>query len=188
MILCCKVVYVYLFKQNLEKMLKICGKSSKNIWKKFQKIWEDYIVDINIGLYKGTLEHILHTVCMEGACKSVQLHNIGSVCMTALPYSNLSDMYMVTKPHAASYLQAVSYFFKILDKQKIPCLFSKRWKKSSKNKIFKFFTWVVCKISLYWVPLILLPTNTLVPTEGPTLHHSSLVCTSILIFPSANDP
>ena len=25
-----------------------------------------------------------YDVCMEGACKSVQLHNIGSMCMTAL--------------------------------------------------------------------------------------------------------
>ena len=29
--------------------------------------------------------YILHAVCMEGAHKSVQLHNIGSICMTALP-------------------------------------------------------------------------------------------------------
>ena len=27
---------------------------------------------------------------MEGGCISVQLHNIDSMCMTALPYSNLS--------------------------------------------------------------------------------------------------
>ena len=38
------MVYAYLFKQNLENVLK-------NI-----EIWEDYILDIYIGLYKGTLE------------------------------------------------------------------------------------------------------------------------------------
>ena len=52
---------------------------------KVLKIWEDYILDIYIGLYKGTLEHILHAVCMAGALKSVQLHNIGSMCVTVLP-------------------------------------------------------------------------------------------------------
>ena len=31
MLLCHKVVYVYLFKQNLEKVLKIYGKSFKNM-------------------------------------------------------------------------------------------------------------------------------------------------------------
>ena len=35
------------------------GNSSKNmggLWKKVLKLWEDYILDIYIGLYKGTLE------------------------------------------------------------------------------------------------------------------------------------
>ena len=35
-------------------------------------------------------------VCMEGACKSVQLHNIGLMCLRALPYSNLSGARQVT--------------------------------------------------------------------------------------------
>ena len=29
--------------------------------------------------------YILHAVCTEGACKSVLLHNIGSMCVTSLP-------------------------------------------------------------------------------------------------------
>ena len=53
-----------------------------------------WIVQRNTGT-KNEIEarclHILHAVCMEGACKSVQLHNIGSMCVMALPYSNLSD-------------------------------------------------------------------------------------------------
>ena len=48
MLLCHKVVYVYLFIQNLEKVLKI--------YEKVLQIWKDYILDIYIGLYKGTLE------------------------------------------------------------------------------------------------------------------------------------
>ena len=55
---------------------------------KVLKIWENYILVIYIGLYKGTLEERMELrsdVCMEGAHKSVQLHNIGSLCMTALP-------------------------------------------------------------------------------------------------------
>ena len=55
---------------------------------KVLKMWEDYILDIYIGLYKGTLEErmeLRYDVCMEGACKSVQLHNIGSVCVASLP-------------------------------------------------------------------------------------------------------
>ena len=52
------------------------------------KIWEDYILDIYIGFYKGTLEErmeLRYDIYMEGARKSVQLHNIGSICVTALP-------------------------------------------------------------------------------------------------------
>ena len=52
------------------------------------KIWEDYILDIYIGLYKGTLEErmeLRQDVCMEGACKSIQLYNVGSIDMTPLP-------------------------------------------------------------------------------------------------------
>ena len=73
------------------------------------KIWEDYILDIYIGLYKGTLEErmeLRQDVCIycmlfstEGAYKSVQLHIIGSMCMTAPPYSNLSDIIKDTIPN-----------------------------------------------------------------------------------------
>ena len=43
------------------------------------------------GINVRCLLHILHG--MEDACKSVQqLHNIGSMCVTAIPYSNLSAL------------------------------------------------------------------------------------------------
>ena len=47
-----------------------------------------WIIQRNTGRKNGIKVrclHILHTVCMEGACKSVQLYNIGSMCMAALP-------------------------------------------------------------------------------------------------------
>ena len=49
------------------------------------------------GLYIGHLYWIIqrntgtYAVCTEGSRKSVQLQNIGSMCVTALPYSNLPD-------------------------------------------------------------------------------------------------
>ena len=54
MLLCHKVVYVYLFKQNLEKVLKLW----EDYGKSFKKM-EDYILDSYIGLYKGTLEETM---------------------------------------------------------------------------------------------------------------------------------
>ena len=84
MLICHKVVYVYLFKQNLEKALKIYGKSFKN--KEGLYIGHLYwIIQRNTGGKNGIKVRCLHAVCMEGARKSVQLHNIGSMCVTALP-------------------------------------------------------------------------------------------------------
>ena len=67
-LLCHKVVYVYSFNQNLEKVLKI--------WEDYGKSFENmgglYIFDIYIGFYKGTLEErweLRSDVCMEGARK-----------------------------------------------------------------------------------------------------------------------
>ena len=46
--------------------------------------------------------------CTEGARKSVQLHNIGSMCVTALPYSNL---FGCTKGLSGSLILFISYLF-----------------------------------------------------------------------------
>ena len=35
------------------------------------KIWEDYILDIYIGLYKGTLEKRMELRCLYGRCTQI---------------------------------------------------------------------------------------------------------------------
>ena len=71
-------------------MYSITVYSSQNmggLWKQFLKYeriiyWTFYwMIQRNTGRKNG----IKVRVFMEGACKSVQLHNIGSMCMTALP-------------------------------------------------------------------------------------------------------
>ena len=72
----------------MEKVLKIYGKSFKYMRGLYigHLYW---IMQRNTGRKNGIkvrcLHNVLHAVCTEGACKSVLLHNIGSVCVTALP-------------------------------------------------------------------------------------------------------
>ena len=71
-----------------------------------------WIIQRNTGRKNGIKVTCLHAVCTEAACKSVQLPNIGSMCVTALP----TQISLIS--HSLWYNICVELGSSILNKQK----------------------------------------------------------------------